>query len=234
MLFTSCSEEETEEIQETANLGGIQIDAEQSFKVLKGVVIRSYGTVNIPEPDFKNLIEHSTIKIRSLDWSVAQEWLYIDMKSSLWYYYSTQSGDTSGDDHGIYYRWCNNFDDMTQSDWDDLVYDENWNELEGFHIPTDTDITNLASVVGSTSSIRSILQLEYDGTKNSYPEFSTEYAAMWVDLSGTGYEPNIVDGCGVLGKWVADESDNLYYCFTNIPNLGVNVRLVRDITSSEW
>jgi len=229
LAFTGCQKDSLVEEQTSENKG-FAVDAEQSYPILKGTIPRTPGVVYIPNSDWSNLIQHNTLKVKNLSGTIMQEWLIIDMKSDAWYHYNTQSGDATGSTYGMYYRWGYNFDNMSPYDWNQMIYDVNWNTLSGFHIPTQTDINNLASLVGSTSGIRSFLQLGYDGAKNYGPDYSTDFAAMWVNKPG---DPNIVPGCGVFLQWKRYERDRMYYFYSNIDYLGINVRLVRDLPVNE-
>ncbi len=230
LAFTGCQKENLVNEQTSENKG-VAVDAEKSYPILKGTIPRKPGVVYIPNSDWSELIQHNTLKVKNLSGTVMQEWLIIDMKSDAWFHFNTQSGDATGSTYGMYYRWGYNFDNMSQNDWNQMVYDVNWTSLSGFHIPTETDINNLASVVGSTRGLRSFLQLGYDGAKNYGPDYTTDFAAMWVSQPGN---PNIVRDCGVFLQWKRYENDRMYYFYTNIEDLRVNVRLVRNITASQW
>jgi hypothetical protein len=177
-------------------------------------------------------IFHKTKKVKDVNGRL-QEWLYIDAATSSFsgqmdYY----PGDVTGLAHGIYYDWVANFvSNFNQSDWDYLTVDKSENPTYGFHIPTQADIDKLVAIIGSTSKIRSFLNCAYDGAKNWGPDFSPNFAGFWVYKPG---DPNIVAGCGVYAYMEKNYSDRLSWFYTNIPQLGVNVRLVRDITAGQW
>jgi hypothetical protein len=251
LVFTGCQKEEN--LLDTENPIGQEkiVDAQQNFPILKGATIVKYDTVYIVDGSGE-LKPHRTMKIRNLNWSIVQEWLFVDMNT----YNSTNSvdlfsntsfypGDTYGLTHGCYYPWDQIEDEVDGDNWEYIVWaDEYWTEISGnqFHLPkidtyggaNDGDITKLAMMLGSTSLVRQKLALAYDGVDNSYPEFVNTHAYMWIEARGTYAEVNKVTGCGVLAKWDGADSDHFWHVFTNITNLKANVRLVRDITSAQW
>lgn len=231
IVFTSCQKDnllEEKDIQQEKG-ESIAIDAEASYPILKGFVFKKYRYAYIPFNDNGDM-EHKTMKIKDLQGRM-QEWIFVDLKTDGFIDNWTQAGDDDGINHGMYYEWYDNFHDMTQANWDQIIFDEDFNNISGFHIPTQNDINKLAQIIGSTSKIRNFLKLGYDGAKNYVPDYSTDFAAMWVNKPG---DPNIVAGCGVFGQWQRNQNDHFYYFYTNIQTLGVNVRLVRDLPANEW
>lgn len=205
------------------------VEIQKDYVRKKGPVPRKPGVVYILDQNWTPVL-HKTLKVRNLSGTIVQEWLFVDMKSDIFYGYTAQAGDNSGEDHGFYYTWKPNFNTMSQSDWNQLVIDSDWGAETGFHIPRDNDIDNLATIIGGNEYIPTILNLEYDGASEWGPDYSSTFAAMWIDQPGN---PNIVSGCGVYGMWKT--SNNTYSnAYTNNPKLGVNVRLVRNISMTEW
>jgi hypothetical protein len=215
VLGSACQkEEQNAEPQQNETR---EVFAEKSYPQKKGPIYQRPGSVVVKNDMGELSIVHSTKKVKGTN--LLQEWLYVDLHSPAFWSYSNQPNDPDGITNGYYYEWLPNFGDMTQTDWNDYV------DESGFHIPTLDDINRLAAALGSTSKIRKFLNLDYDGTSLNY---TNGQANMWVQLNGA------YPGCGVIGQWRSSESDNFYYVFTNIPTLGVNVRLVRNITLEQW
>ncbi len=243
IVFTSCQKDNL--LEEEPLKEEVLVDAQKSFSVLKGFVLTKIDKVYIMQTD-GTLKEHRTIKMRNLQWTVAQEWLLDDLQTDGFQGYSFYPGDTDGSQHGYYFLWDQMEDAADNSSWQYLVYRENdYNTAissNPFHLPkvdtnvgsNDGDITKLASILGSTSLVRQKLQMDYDGVDNSSPAFNTNHAYMWLEVRGTYAQANKVTGCGVLAKWDGQNNDHFWHSFTNITNLKANTRLVRNITSSEW
>jgi hypothetical protein len=70
--------------------------------------------------------------------------------------------------------------------------------------------------------------MAYDGFWSNYSNyhFSTDIAAMWVYTPG---ERNQVSGCGVAVMWKKSNNNEMTGLYTNMTNLGANIRIVRDI-----
>jgi hypothetical protein len=254
IMFSACQKEQI--LPEQQNQGkriyaGRTYDVSKSLGGIdplvepKGATIVKYDFVYILQDDGVTLKRHRTLKIRNLAWTIAQEWLLDDLQTNLYQDFSFYPGDTDGSLHGYYYLWNQMKDAADANDWQYIVFrDANWTPIDGqqFHLPkintvvgtNDGDIEKLASMLGSTSLIPQKLQLSYDGVANTVPPFNTRYANMWIEVRGTFYQPNIVPGCGVYGEW--DSQANNSYClfFTNMSNIKANVRIVRNINSTQW
>lgn len=231
LAFTGCQKENLVDEKTTENKG-VAVDAEKSYPILKGgFVSQKTRTVYIPS-SFTNDYTYTSLKIKDSQGRY-QEWLFVDLKTDGIPDYWNQTGDNDGTTYGFYYQWQETLSTFLQSDWDQVVFSDinMTTNITGFHVPVPADIDKLAQIVGSTSKIRSTLALNYDGAKNYGPDYSTDFAAMWVNKPG---DPNIVPGCGVFLQWKRYESDRMYYFYSNIDYLGINVRLVRDLPVNEW
>lgn len=233
-LFSSCQKEQEIIGDKDPVITGknVIIPYDLNLPILKGIIITKLDSIKIWDNNSNAYLFHKTKKVKDVNGRL-QEWLYIDAATSslsgqLDYY----PGDATGLTHGIYYDWVVNFEsNFSQSDWDYLTVDKNENPTSGFHIPTVADINKLVAIIGNTSKIRSFLACTYDGAKNWGPDYSPNFAGFWVYKPG---DPNTQPGCGVYIHMDKNAGDRLSFFYTNIPQLGVNVRLVRDITLSQW
>jgi len=242
-LMTGCQKEQDLTITKP-NAEGLVIDAEQHFKVEKAPTISKIGTVYMPDY-LGNPIAHRTIKIRNTSSTFIQEWLLDDMHTDAFATTTKRSGDDSGLIYGYYYDWNELVDgqDGIGWSWNDWVYSDNALTISaiGFHIPrqsttvggTDGDIEKLASILGSTTLVRSKLQINYDGVSDGTP-YSTTKAMIWMDVRTGYYYMNQIPGCGAMALWNQNTAGSMAIFFTNIPDLKANVRLVRDISLSQW
>ncbi len=251
MVFIGCQKNESLLEPKKSNQAEKIVDAQQSFPVDKGATIIKYDTKYVMD-GYGDLKPCKTMKIRNLNWSIVQEWLFVDLNTSspvdgtdLFQNVSYYPGDTYGATHGVYYPWSQIEDAADNNDWKSIVYKDNgYTSVSGefFHLPKmDTyvganngDITKLAMMLGSTSLVRKKLALDYDGVDNSYPEFVNTHAYMWIEARGTYQQPNIAPGCGALAKWDGADNDHFWYSLPGITNLKANVRLVRNITAAQW
>jgi len=236
-IFIGCQKEQNllNENQQVKGVAKI-VPYNYSVPILKANVMIKKDSILIWDNNIGDYVFHKTRKFKD-GYGHLQEWLSEDLYSNIStgtvYYYP---GDNTGRIHGIYPQWYNNygtapFSNSTTNDWDPYMADKNYNSITGFHMPTMTDINKFVSIIGNTNLIRSNLLCGYDGTKNGGPDYSPNFAAFWLYLPGN---PSLVPGCGVFAYMDKNNSDNLSLFFTNVPSLGVNVRLVRDITLSQW
>jgi len=235
-IFTGCSKEQNP-LNENLTVKGVAkiVPYNLSVPILKGTIMTKIDSVKIWDNNVGDFIFHKTKKVRD-SYGHLQEWLYEDLYSNLAsgtvYYYPY---DYTGRLHGVFYEWYSNFGtgfSNSTTDWDWLFVDKNGNStISGFHIPVMADINKLVTIIGNTNKIRSFLNCTYDGAKNGGPDFSTNSADFWLYLPG---DPNIVSGCGVFAYMDKNNSDNLSLFYTNVVSLGVNIRMVRDITLSQW
>lgn len=257
LSFSSCQDEgeviesaqESNEVQHIRpDVGKIVYDTTKSVPVSKSVIPRKYGSVYCYDSDLTKK-QYTTLKIRNMAGTIIQEWLYENLNTSMFLGYHW-SGDPDSTQYGTFYKWQGDLDDLTQTDWNFMMTDENDNSVTGFHIPTATDFDNLASIVGGSANIPQYLNLTYGS--NYYPLFddddlypgSNAGAILWENFRDpniwtdypNGEDPNRVAGCGVFYCWpkVIDDDHRPYVCYTNIDELGCNVRLVRTITMSQW
>ncbi len=235
-VFTSCQkdnllEEETQ--QEKGEWKEIVI--EKTFPVTKTPFTRSLRTVYIND-SWEQAQACMAMTVTDIPTGNKQEWLLIDAHSQSFFDFYLHPNETNtddllpdyGKDYGLYYTWANNFTQTTS--WNGLVYEDAslTISINDFNIPTFADLNKLGSIIGSTSLIPRVLRMNYDGlwSNNSNYHFSTDIAAMWADSPG---DPNIEPGCGVVCMWKISTNNVMTAGYTNMQNLGVNVRIVRDI-----
>lgn len=243
LAFTGCQKENLVEEQEIKG-DLIVVDATQNFSILKGFTITKPGIVYVMQSD-GSLKMHRTLKIRNLNWSVAQEWFLDDLQTDGYQNYSFYPGDTDGSVHGYYYLWENQIESgADNNDWSQIIFsDEYYTPVSGeqFRLPRvdincGSDFINLASVLGSTSLIRAKLEVDYDGVDNWSPAFDTQLAGFWMEVRGGCQEGNLQPHCGALAMWDNQNGhvDRFAYWYTNIETTKANVRLMRNITSAQW
>lgn len=162
----------------------------------------------------------------------------MDINTKSFPYYHTLSGDADGKTHGFYYKWASNALGIKSGDfifYSTKVAAETFDQdksIKGFHIPKVDDITKFAKMIGGTSRIPQMLEMDYDAyyADANYPSpYDSGHAGMWVDLEGHGLAGNIVEGCGVVGDWARDKDNKFAYSFTNMTDLGSNLRMVKDL-----
>jgi hypothetical protein len=243
LAFTGCQKDNLVEEQK-ANGELIIVDAEQTFSITKGFTITKPGTVYVMQTD-GSLKMHRTLKIRNLNWSVAQEWFLDDLQTDGYPGYSFYPGDVDGSVHGYYYLWGNQIESgADNNDWSQIIFsDANYTSISGnqFRLPRvdincGSDFQNLATVLGSTSLIRAKLEVIYDGVDNWGPAFDTQLAGFWMEVRGGCQEANLHPHCGALAMWDKQNghNDRFAYWYTNIETSKANVRLMRNITSAQW
>jgi len=243
LAFSSCQDEvdvaepvqESNEVQQSRpSIGTIVYDTTQRVPVSKSIVIRKNSTVYCYNADLTRK-QYTTLKMRNVAGTIIQEWLYENLNTNMFFGYHW-SGDPDSTQYGTFYKWQGDLFNLTQSDWDFMMTDANWNAETGFHIPTLTDINNLSSLVGGSANIPNYLNLTYGGYYHPILNENTPLPSpnaddvMWVKT--TYHEP----GCGVfyaIPKVITDENGS-YVCYTNMSEIGCNVRLVRTITMSQW
>lgn len=257
--FSACQDEgedvvpaqESNEVQHSRlDIGKIVYDTTKNVPVSKSVIPRKYGSVYCYNADLTKK-QYTTLKIRNMAGTIIQEWLYENLNTDMFFGYHW-SGDTAATQYGTFYKWQGDLDDLTQTDWDFMMTDENDNSVTGFHIPTLTDFRNLATIVGGIENIPQYLNLTYGN--DYYPLFddddlfpdSNASAILWENFRDpniwywpdcpNGTDPNRVAGCGVFYAWprVIDDDHRPYVAYTINEELGCNVRLVRTITTSQW
>jgi hypothetical protein len=230
-------------------------DLEQSFPVKKGSLISRPDSVFIWNSVTGKMEKHRTKKFRTLDWSFMQEWLMEDLKTDIFLDNMFYPNDVNGLVHGYYYPWnqFTNIQDGIDGGWELMVSEDIEGEIPaiGFHIPrgertigdgTD-DILRFASKLGATSLVRSTLDLQYDNFINGEGQYfySTDTspstatcAYIWIDRRNSYNSSNIVPGCGVSAMWYKNQNDQYANGFGNDPRGRMNVRLVRNLTRSQW
>lgn len=245
LVFIGCQKDNLVEEQNASN-EVLVVDANQTFSVTKGFTITKLDSVFVLQGDEYGTVKmHRTIKIRNLNWTVAQEWFLDDLQTSGYQDYSFYPGDVDGSVHGYYYPWENQVESgADNNDWAYIIFrDENYTPISGnqFRLPRvdincGSDFQNLASVLGSTSLIRAKLQVVYDGVDNWGPAFDTQLAGFWMEVRGGCVEANLQPHCGAVAMWdkLNGQNDNFAYWFTNIETSKANVRLMRNITSAQW
>lgn len=178
--------------------------------------------------DFDEANVYRTLKIRNASGTIMQEWFYEDLHETCLMPYHCQPGDPQGLIHGYYYKWENC---LSNADFTDLIYNFNYEPENGFRVPDESDIRNLKKLIGSMDLLPSILNLDFDGAYHYAPDYCSKYADYWTNTDS----PNKIPGCGVHYHWC--KNNDPYPCgisFTNCKELGVNVRLVRNISKERW
>lgn len=210
-----------------------------------GLVLRKKGEVYVmseieTDDDFELVfIKHSTIKLKNATKPQIQEWLLEDLRTTMFANYYTYPGDTDGSEHGYFYQWEPQVSSMTQSEWDALLYNAEGEPETQFHLPTESDMLNLISIVGNSTLIPQYLKLKYDGTLYNDQDttlYFSHNASFW-------YNDDVpIEGCGVMCTWY-DKYAQLHYNYksdrwnifcTNIPYLHAHIRLVRTLTTDQW
>lgn len=253
LMLASCDKEtsdlsvgrDEESISQERPSYGKTVYESDSYPVSKAVIPRKYDTVYCYNSDLSRT-RYRTLKIRNASGTIIQEWLYENLRSDMFESY-TWSNDPDGSRYGYFYKWEGDLFDLGPSDWNFMMTDKNESPVTGFHIPNYTDFNNLAQIVGGTNNIPRYLNLTYGS--NYYPLFdddrttpSTGGAILWVDYhdptwsSFGNVDPNRVEGCGVFKCWPREITDENrpYVCYTNIEELGCNLRLVRTLTINQW
>jgi len=204
-----------------------------SYPVSKAIVMTKKSSVYCAN-DGCEPKKHTTIKIKRRGGSVVQEWLYEDLRTDYFSFY-TWADDPTGDKYGYYYKWEGELFDLIQDDWDFLMLksqDVDGEHELNFHIPTFQDLCNLLEIVGDNGHVHKYLNLtyacNYDPLLDKGKECTNKTAAMiWIDYPGR------LLGCGVFKAWSLEPSTS-YICCTNIARLACNVRLVRTLKPEEW
>ena len=235
LAFTGCQKEEI--LLEQKPTEWKEVVMEKSFAVTKAPYLRSLRYVFIND-GWGQAQQCRAITFTDVPTGKKQEWLFIDAHSQAYNISYLHPNETNTDDfepeyasdYGGYYEWAINF--ATTTSWDGLVYSDASLDpstvINGFKIPTFADLDKLGSILGSTSLIPSKLSMNYDGLWSNYSNyhFSTDIAAMWVHCPG---DPNVVPGCGVVALWKTSQNNVMTGSYTNMTNLGANIRIVRDI-----
>jgi len=262
VMFSACQKEQIESEEDGY---GKRINAEQVFDVSKalgsenpiekGFTVTKPGYVYVlqgtTDPNGEIIFkQHRTLKIRNLNWTIAQEWLLDDLQTDGFEDFSFYPGDNvSNAPHGFYYSWNQIESAADANDWQYMIYRDASGSTpiigEQFHLPklnstliygqNDGDIEKLASMLGSTSLIRQKLQMVCDGVyvSPSISGFDNRYAYMWIEVRATPWASDPQSGCGCLGSWDSQNNNNFSLVFSN-NILKANVRLVRNITQSQW
>jgi len=219
LVFTGCQKEEN--LAEPIN-SVKSINAEQTFPILKhGPVFTDPAVVKYMYDWEGNLRPVDCRVIRDTHGN-KQEWIFADFITDFGTAYYA-SGDTYGLNKGAYHNWndASSIDGFQSR----LIYNSDGSPYANFHLPTMSDINNLAHMLGSTSAIKNKLQLAYDGYWGAGVNWETTTACMWINNPG---DPNIVPGCGVFGKWDGQNNNNFWMVYPNYA-VKVNVRLVRTV-----
>jgi hypothetical protein len=256
VLGSACQKEEQNAVLKQPSIQNFSMveDLEQSFSVKKGGLISQTDSVYIDNGSGTK-VKHMTKKFRTLNWSFIQEWLMEDLKTEAFPDVKYYPNDFLGLVHGCYLPWNQLVDiqDGIDGGWELLISEDENGDLPavGFHIPrgertisdgTD-DILRFASKLGSTSLVRSALDLQYDNFINGQGQYfyssdtspsTATCAYIWIDRRNSYNSGNIVPGCGVSAMWYKNQNDNYANGFGNDPLGRMNVRLVRDLTRSQW
>lgn len=232
---------------------GLIIPDTAKYPISKAVIPRKYSKVCCYDSDGETYKEYKTLKIKNRAGTIIQEWLYENLRTDMFECYHW-SNDPDGEQYGYFYKWKGDLDDLVQADWNYMMFnpDDDGEPVEekGYHIPNYKDFNNLAEIVGGTANIPKYLNLTYGS--NYYPPLDNGNGAptnggaiLWVDYAHNytiwdgdyhGVDPNRVAGCGVFKCWpkTIDDDHQPYICYTNIVNLGCNLRLVRTLTADQW
>ena len=265
MTFNSCQDEDiestktaTEKSETTKQKFFLQIEDTTSYKPIlsKKPIPQRQDFVYCYNRDcrIENATKYKTIKIRNIQGTIIQEWLYEDLRSDL-YTHKVLPNDPNGLEHGYYYNWDSNLDDVIQSDWDEILRDAHDNKKKGFHIPNETDLNNLTSILGNSNKIPQYLNMKYDGDYNPWYDtedkigYNSHEAEFWLNPIDhekwqghfNGRDPNQKKGCGIIALWPINDhpiyqnsNGGLVIAYTNIQELHVKIRLVRTLKLNEW
>lgn len=215
------------------------------LELSKVLVGRKYDSVYClnEEFEYESSTKYKTVKLRNPAGTIIQEWLLEDLKCNAMSYL-THPDDPTGEQYGYYYQWEGCLKGISQSEWNFMFHDANNNPETGFHIPTSADMDNLGTILGGTENAPRYLQLSYDGFLYDASRYWTGLAAFWKEpynpiwTEYNGHDPNQEEGCGILFEWYVpgtnEYSDGVWVAYTNIPDLNVNVRMVRTLTLDQW
>lgn len=251
-MFSSCQDEDIENIGDVNNQELSVPDTNNIIRTsTKSGVGYKFSEIYFLSGDGEEFHKYKTIKIRNIQGTICQEWFYEDLHE-YWFDYLCLPDDKDGIVHGYFYPWENNISDVSQSDWDYLIFNSNLVDNEtGFHIPNQSDLYNLGEIVGrkNKSRIRKLLNAKKNGSLDlRKPESWTENGpCFWYNpidyvwwSNNNGVDPNLVNGCGAmvsLTVWLPEQSgwgDGLAICYTNVEELCCNIRLMRTITKEQW
>ncbi|MBO7596862.1 MAG: hypothetical protein J6T70_07440 [Bacteroidales bacterium] len=235
LIISSCQNDETNE--EVPNSGGgivTPCPIKDKFPVSKAMVITKPDSVffmNTTTFSMTNANKYRTLKIRNLSGSVMQEWLLDDLHETCFYPYWSRTGDTDGTQHGFYYKWYNCIKNVPQSDWDFVIRGKDSSDRSGFRVPKESDLENFAALYGSTAGMTDVLQIEFDGYRipGTYV-FEDTYGGFWLNFTDANVQP----GCGVMLEWYSNNPTQSWHYYPSNPDVGVNVRLMRNLTTSQW
>ncbi len=237
VAFTGCQKKsmfEAEKKEQHKDIVQKEIVVEKSFPASKTPFKRSIRTVYIDD-GFEQAQACKAITVTDIPTGKKQEWLLEDARTQAFLDHFLHTDETHtdeyspdyGKDFGLYYRWSNNFSQTVS--WDGLVYEDSdlTTPINGFRIPTINDFYKLGSIIGSTKLIPRILRLKYDGiwVNNNY-YFNPDVTSMWIYAPG---DPNTQPGCGVSCMWKKSNGNVMALSYTNIDDLGQNIRIVRNI-----
>lgn len=255
IAIVACENEQIEEennVKEETFSNGLQClmvpdTTTNTTSISKKAIGKKFSEVYVYNVNLEP-IKHKTIKIRNVKGTICQEWFYENLRTN-WIEYSHYPNDSSGTIHGYFYQWEDYLNDVPQSDWNDLIVNADDKQETGFHIPNESDISNLIAIVGNTPRIRTILNLEYG---NAYYDadlrpniWSSNTAGFWINpldydtwKNFPNYmDPNKIEGCGVAAFWYRNDTiykDGMWITHTNIKKMQCSVRLMRTINKNQW
>lgn len=243
-MLTSCQDEDIENIGEDSTQ---ELSIEVKHPTTKAAVGKKFSEVYFLTSDFESFHKYKTIKIRNVKGTICQEWFYEDLHEDWFRPYSFQPSDEDGIIHGYYYPWEGVLNNVPQSDWDEMIFNEDGDNETGFHIPTLSDIHTLSDLFGETSAIRTVLNVAFDGTyipqrPDDWNNFTASFwkdpvDPIWFSAFPNFIDPNKQEGCGKFVSWYQNNYQYGNYMWINNPNnkdLRCNVRLVRTITKQQW
>ena len=218
LFFSACQDEDIVQVEQAE----VSTDSKTPFSLQlpdtttypshlsKLFIGRKYGSVYCLNEDFEyaNSTMYRTVKLRNTSGTIIQEWLLEDLRCNAMPYL-THPDDPTGEQYGYYYQWEGCLSDISQSEWNFMLHDADYNPVTGFHIPTSADMNNLGTILGGTENAPRYLQLNFDGFLYDANRYWSGPAAFWKEpynpiwTEYNGHDPNQQEGCGILFEWYA-------------------------------
>lgn len=261
-ILASCQKEDVEDAPKSKHTDGIESSlgdirpipydtAVCGMALSKAGYIKKKSAVFFMDYDEESgepvMHKYVTLKIRNIKGDLCQEWFLEDLHSN-YFTHSSRPDDDSGTKYGYYYPWKGTLDDITQEEWNILLFqteDMDGENANGFHIPNCTDFIKLNQIVGQNEKLQNLLQVEYDGTyRPRTDDWQEDAGGFWQSpydptMFHNPYciDPGLEDGCGIIMLAFLNNPrfrDGFWACYTNVKDIRCNVRLMRTISKSQW